>query len=451
MPKTGIEPAQDIILHAPKACASASSATSAEKLLYFTLRLSILEDETDFSGRIQVFGMGINGKICNSYRNILCYTNMKVIRWLLVLFLSFFLWLIIFVGIPVGALTHLVSTPERVKLFIEESEIYDNMGDILSEVVPLMFLSTGGDAVSTVQGESQDGDSEIAVLIEEILTPEFLRTNIEKSVDSLYGWLRGETEYPEIEINLAEDKEKITQIMVLSLSGTIKALPACTGDTVSLETVDPFTMECIPTGFNVESFEEELEEGLLEELKVGGQADEVLNQFIFKTKPEDFNSELTQTARSIFSLVTFAPILILSAITFLLLLIVLLIPNAKSRFVFPGVLLILASFPASISKIVVTLNIKNILALNTFSPVFSEALGPILDNILGRISVVGCIILSTGVALIVIRIVMKPKSKDQAVEKKPVKKEKEEKIESKGKEIKNKEVKEETESEKDKE
>ena len=32
VPKTGIEPAQDLVLHAPKACASANSATSAKRL-----------------------------------------------------------------------------------------------------------------------------------------------------------------------------------------------------------------------------------------------------------------------------------------------------------------------------------------------------------------------------------------------------------------------------------
>ena len=35
MPKTGIEPAQDILLHAPKACASANSATSALRTFVF--------------------------------------------------------------------------------------------------------------------------------------------------------------------------------------------------------------------------------------------------------------------------------------------------------------------------------------------------------------------------------------------------------------------------------
>jgi len=364
---------------------------------------------------------------------------MKVTRWILVVIFSLFLWLIVFVGIPLGVSTHLVSTPERVKTFIEDCDIYDNMGDILSEVIPLAFMSTGGDTIPTMQEELQDGSSEIAVLIEEILTPEFLETNVEESIDALYGWLEGESEYPDIEINLAEDKEKITQILVLSLSGRIKALPACEGGIVDLESIDPFTMECIPTGFDIDVFEEELEKQMLAELNLGGEADAVFEQFIFKTKPEDFNSELTEKARSAYSLVIFIPILIIIVITFLLLLIILLIPSIKSKFIFPGVLLILASFPASISKIVITSNLKDVIISDTFSPAFSDILGTILGEIFGGVSIVGCIVLFTGVALIVIGIVVKPKIKEKPVNEKEIKSEettkKEVKEENKEKEV----------------
>jgi len=359
---------------------------------------------------------------------------------------SFFLWLIVFVGIPVGALAHLVSTPERVKSFIEDCDIYDNMGDILSEVIPLAFTSAGS-ATPTTQEGLQDENSEIAVLIGEILTPEFLETNIEESIDALYSWLDGESEYPEIEINLAEDKEKISQILVLSISSSIRNLPPCVGGPVDLNSIDPFSMECLPTGFDVDGFEEELEEEMFKELNLGGEADAVFEQFIFKTKAEDFNTELTEKAQSIYGLIRFAPILIAIAIALLLLIIMLLIPGIKSKFIFPGVVLILASLPASISKIVVVSNFSAMMSADTFSPAFSNILGTILGEICGRASAVGCMVLSTGVALIVIRIVMRSKMKDKPVEKKEIKKEevkgKQEKKETK-EGIEKKEIKKET-------
>ena len=342
---------------------------------------------------------------------------MKVIRWILALIFSLSLSIVVFIGIPLGVLTHIIAKPERVKLFVEDSGIYDNIESILSEVIPLAFMGTEGTVVS---GE---GDDYMAVLIAEIVTPEFLKTNIEESVDTFYSWLEGESEYPQIEINLAEDKDKITQILVLSLSGRIKALPACTGDPVSLESVNPFTMECIPSGFNVDNFEEDLEEQMLAELGSSEDADTVFEQFIFKTKPEDFNTELTQNARSAYRIATFVPTIIIVLVLLLLLLIILLIPNIKSKFTFPGVLLILVSLPASLSKIIILPNIGRMMDTNVLSPALFNILEVVFADILGKVSVVGCIVLLIGMVLIVTGVVMKSKTKNKPVREKEKKKE----------------------------
>jgi len=351
---------------------------------------------------------------------------MKTIRWIFTILFSLILSIVVLLGIPVGTLAHIVNNAERVKSLVGESGIYDNTGDILSDIVPMALESSEGEGMFNIQEKLQNEESEMIGLIEGILTPEFLKTNTEKSIDAFYSWFKRESEYPKIEINLAEDKEKITDILLLSLSSKIENLPVCRTDLIVQGDMNPFEMECKPEGFDVDTFREEMEEQLSKE-EVDSQENSVFDQFMFKTKKEDFRDELTGKVQSVYKIATFVPIIIIGGVIFLLLLIILLIPNVKTKFIYSGILLILTSIPASLSKLIIVSNFKNIIniVINQFSQnggseledisgtTIFNVIETITANILKEISVVGLVVLLFGVVIIIVGVVIKPKIKEK--------------------------------------
>ncbi len=145
-------------------------------------------------------------------------------------------------GIALG-LHQVFGTPTAVKHALKDSGFYNN-------VVTL--------ALDKAQKEQAAGEQKIPVdrkeveqAIQKSISPEYLQTQTEKTLDSVYAWLHGKTKTLSFSINVGDTKTRLADGLASYTIEHLSALPACPAGSGSGEDVDPFAATCVPNGVDI--------------------------------------------------------------------------------------------------------------------------------------------------------------------------------------------------------
>lgn len=137
-----------------------------------------------------------------------------------------------------------VGNRQAVKGWLDRSNVYNS--------VVTAALSSVKDKAG---GQNEDGEipvdkPEIQAVINKALTPEFLKSNTENVIDSMYLWLDGSSPTPQFTVNLAESKLRLIDgLSEYATARTVK-LPACK-TTAPTKDFDALTATCLPKGVDV--------------------------------------------------------------------------------------------------------------------------------------------------------------------------------------------------------
>lgn len=182
--------------------------------------------------------------IIHSYKNVGTMFSMSFIRkaigFLLLLVLKACLLLI-----PVVlAVVVIFGSPDKIKNTLHQSGIYDTAVNSVFD-----SFANRAEESSELSDSIPLDDPEIKNIVNNVITPEFIRNSVNTSVDSIYVWLDGKTTVPELSIDLTQSKqvliEKITDYAVKRVEG----LPECSvKESLALEgaEINPFSLTCRP-------------------------------------------------------------------------------------------------------------------------------------------------------------------------------------------------------------
>ncbi|MGH7158294.1 MAG: hypothetical protein ACREGD_04480 [Candidatus Saccharimonadales bacterium] len=144
--------------------------------------------------------------------------------------------------------THqMVAAPDRLKQTLETSGIYQTLvGDILRQTENSEAAPDGEkQATPTDQPEVQQA-------VKAAASPEFLKSQVERFLDDIYAWVRGDSERLEFQIDLTETKARLADGLASAVNSRLASLPECSGSVSagSFVSFDPFTAECVPRGLD---------------------------------------------------------------------------------------------------------------------------------------------------------------------------------------------------------
>lgn len=165
---------------------------------------------------------------------------------LFVLTLTFGLFLLILIATTIFSQT--LGKPDKIKGWIEKSNVY-------SRVVPAILETAQKDSQEKPKRDGSDmdidfTDPEVQKIAQDALSPEFIRQNTERVIDSTFEWLNGEIEKPDFAIDVSEVKSRIATGVGDYLRKRSTTLPLCTQ---LPEEIDLFNATCIPPGVNIEA------------------------------------------------------------------------------------------------------------------------------------------------------------------------------------------------------
>lgn len=345
---------------------------------------------------------------------------MKFVRWFFAVIFSIIFSLVVFLAIPLCGVSTIVKNSDTVKTWIDDSGLYTKIGDLLQEMIPAFLGDSRTDNAYMIEA-LQDENSELSVIVGKLLDPEVLKTNTEDAVDGLYAWMKGDTDYPVIDFALIESEEDLEDLLVTALKVKIENLPVCSS--VSSSNTDVYDdMKCKPSDLDTDS----LEQSLREEFSSSEEVQQMMDSMRFQTKAEDFNAETTKKVQRVYQIITYLPAILISLFLILLAVIMLLIPGFKTRFVFPGIQIILNSITWILIRFVTISQLGKIVAgienqvyvegneaMNSmFSSSMSGIFRSILEDVLARIGLIAFISLGVGIVLVVLGSVLKPKEEE---------------------------------------
>lgn len=159
-------------------------------------------------------------------------------RKLAVGFLSSLLTVLLFaLAIDVG-FARVVGQPKTIENILDKSGIYNS-------VVPALLDNAKN--ISSASGDVPLTDSVVQSAATSTLTPEYLRTNVNLILDSIYQWLDGKTSQPTFSINLTDVKTSFADKVADGARQKAAALPKCV-TTANIAPFDVFSAGCLPAG-----------------------------------------------------------------------------------------------------------------------------------------------------------------------------------------------------------
>ncbi len=151
-----------------------------------------------------------------------------------------------------------IRDKDTVKNWLEQSGLYENLvNSILDESLK---------SASNSQNIPLN-DPRVRQIANETFGPEFVQENVEIVLDSVFGWLNGETAKPEFKIDLNDAKLKLASELETYATELASSLPPCSPEeTRQLATsggVDVFSATCLPIGVSPAQVGAELKQEVL--------------------------------------------------------------------------------------------------------------------------------------------------------------------------------------------
>lgn len=161
------------------------------------------------------------------------------------------------------------------------------------------------------------GEAEAKSIIGQVITPDFIQTQVETVVGSFYDWLEGNTPKPTFRLDASEERDTLVALFSRAAVKNLEDLPECI--TVSEFQAEALENEitCIPPQFNAAEFEQNLQQELVESDEFFAEAsvhsEELLGQefdFANSTVPSDFQEASSSWWYGILMLIIGAGILV---------------------------------------------------------------------------------------------------------------------------------------------
>lgn len=127
---------------------------------------------------------------------------------------------------------------ENIKQTLSDSGIYDSVLDGLLDESD--NVGTGTETVSLKA-------KAVRTAAKQTLTPQFVQTNTEQVIDSLYRWLDGTTKVPDFHIDLGSARAEFAKNAGAAVTAELSGLPACPAGT-STQNFDVENAACLPKG-----------------------------------------------------------------------------------------------------------------------------------------------------------------------------------------------------------
>jgi hypothetical protein len=264
---------------------------------------------------------------------------MNLIRWFIVGILGLAFAGLLIATIVVTSVLFTVSDKNQLKVWLSESGVYVSAVD---RGVDFVYERIGQDAVLAQTGMS---DEATRAMVKEVLAEEWIESQVEEMIDGVYGWLEGETVRPEFELDLGERKPQV-----------VEAIAQLTG--------------------NVAMAEQMLEHaGFMNDVRFTGEDLQL---------PDDLLTRIPEY----FSLLRWAPQVLVAVLLVLVVAIVLLATSRKSGILFVGMLTVISALPITGFAFLVRSEMDEVLHSLSVE-VSGEKQEPVLEILNGTLGLIG--------------------------------------------------------------
>jgi hypothetical protein len=257
----------------------------------------------------------------------------NILRWILASILLLILSLVIIVGTIASGATKAITNQENLKVAVANSVIYDNALPIALEFLTQSATKSGeGQAYYAGLKKQFDNPADpLNQLVREIFTPNYLQQSVNTVIDAFFAWLRGETERPEFEIQIARDQKTLIKFLAITFKEKIRGLPNCPANFVIIKNFNPLETTCRPLGFNLD----EVDNFLL----INGDRPEfkqLLNKATINSSALKVDPKTSQNVQLVYRLVRYSWLMVMTAVITLSLLSAVIIPRFRRGLVVGG-------------------------------------------------------------------------------------------------------------------
>jgi hypothetical protein len=144
----------------------------------------------------------------------------------------------------VTSVNSVFGKPEPLKQALQEGGVYPAIADAVVEEVAL-----GSTKQTGVQLNSQLAQT----AAKQVITPDLVKTNVEKIIDGTYAWLDGTTPTPDFRVTTASIQDQVAANVSNVAVRHVQSLPPCTPaqlQQIDLNNLDPFSIKCEPQGLD---------------------------------------------------------------------------------------------------------------------------------------------------------------------------------------------------------
>lgn len=255
-------------------------------------------------------------------------TCFKIFRFILSLLFSAVLFLLIVVGIPLSSLSKVLTNPENVKSWLDQSNVYEEISKSLSKSFK---QDSQGDNSKYFESDQQD---EFNQVVEKVLPAAWLQETTEMIIDSVYSWLEGETSSPEFEIDISENLALAQEEIIKLTTDEFYALPTCSESQMeqySEENLNPIEANCLPVGFDMS--EEDFENKIREELN---KQDVFQKDVISSNDMFNITEQASKTIQLGYDVFKKMQLIVIISVLLVTLLLFVLIPGLAGKFLMTG-------------------------------------------------------------------------------------------------------------------
>ena len=177
-------------------------------------------------------------------------TSMNVFKKSLLGLCALLLTIVLFLFGLVFGLNQIFGTPDALKSTLKESGFYQSVvGDALDQAQK--------EQSADEQNQIPIDNPEVRNVIKSAASPEFLQSQVEGTLDSVYAWLQGKTPKLTFSIPLGDTKTKLADGLYQYAERRLASLPACAPGAVPNTGVDPFSAACLPQGVGAAAIADE--------------------------------------------------------------------------------------------------------------------------------------------------------------------------------------------------
>jgi len=173
---------------------------------------------------------------------------MSNIQKVFVVLVSIVLFLVLTIGVPLTALSQVVSNKQAVREILTSDSVYNSVKDLFSED-PVSNISPEGTAQPTTADPNQEA---IQKVIDQFLTQDVYQDNINRLVTGFYAYMDGDAQDVHVEIKITDDPAGFQQFLVNSFVDGYAQLPTCNASALQGGEYDPLSADCQAPGVTVE-------------------------------------------------------------------------------------------------------------------------------------------------------------------------------------------------------